>query len=67
MVGLALGLRPEAALHGVKVSALCPGAVETPILDRGPADDIPTMATETVTARQYLTLLKQKPVAADRS
>ena len=66
VVGLALGLRPEAALHGVMVSVLCPGAVETPILDRAPADDLPTMATETVTARQYLTLLKQKPVAADR-
>ena len=34
VVGLSSALRPEAALHGVRVSALCPGAVETPILDR---------------------------------
>ena len=66
VVGLGLGLRPEAALHGLRVSVLCPGAVETPILDRMPADDLPATQTTLVTARQYLSLLKQKPVAADR-
>lgn len=66
VVGLGLGLRAEAALHGVRVTVLCPGAVETPILDRGPADDLPATATSPVTARAYLSLLKQKPVAADR-
>jgi NAD(P)-dependent dehydrogenase (short-subunit alcohol dehydrogenase family) len=66
VVGLALGLRPEAALRGVKVSVLCPGAVETPILDRIPPADLPAGATAPVTARQYLSLLKQKPMAADR-
>lgn len=30
VIGLALGIRPEAALHGVRVSALCPGTVENP-------------------------------------
>lgn len=66
VVGLALGLRPEAALHGVGVSVLCPGAVETPILDRTPAGDLPATATAPVTARRYLSLLRQRPVAADR-
>jgi NAD(P)-dependent dehydrogenase (short-subunit alcohol dehydrogenase family) len=66
VVGLALGLRPEAALHGVDVSVLCPGAVETPILDRTPPEDLPARATPPVTARQYLSLLKQEPVEADR-
>jgi len=66
VVGLALGLRSEAALHGVRVSVLCPGAVETPILDRMPADELPATATAPVTARQYLSLLKQKPIAAER-
>jgi short-subunit dehydrogenase len=66
VVGLALGLRPEAALHGVDVSVLCPGAVETPILDRLPPEDLPARATSPVTARQYLSLLKQEPVEADR-
>ena len=66
VVGLALGLRSEAALHGVRVSVLCPGAVETPILDRMPADELPATATAPVTARQYLSLLKQKPITAER-
>ena len=66
VVGLALGLRAEAALHGVRVSVLCPGAVDTPILDRLPDDSLPATATPPVTAREYLSLLKQKPVDADR-
>ncbi len=66
VVGLALGLRPEAALHGVRVSVLCPGAVETPILDRLPDEDLPATGTAPVTARRYLSLLKQQPIAADR-
>jgi NAD(P)-dependent dehydrogenase (short-subunit alcohol dehydrogenase family) len=35
VVGLSLALRSEAAGRGVKVLALCPSAVETPILDSG--------------------------------
>jgi len=35
VVGLSLALRSEAAAHGVGVLALCPAAVETPILDKG--------------------------------
>lgn len=66
VVGLALGLRPEAALHGVRVSVLCPGAVETPILDRPPVDDLPPTPTAPATAREYLSLLKQRPVDVDR-
>lgn len=33
VVGLTLALRSEAAAHGVGVTALCPAAVETPLLD----------------------------------
>ncbi|MCU1360086.1 MAG: short-chain dehydrogenase/reductase [Ilumatobacteraceae bacterium] len=65
VVGLSLGLRPEAALHGVKVSVLCPGAVETPILDRLPDADLPATASRQVTAREYLRVVHQKPMAAD--
>ncbi len=32
VVGLSTSLRPEAALYGVRVSAVCPGFIETPIL-----------------------------------
>jgi NAD(P)-dependent dehydrogenase (short-subunit alcohol dehydrogenase family) len=39
VVGLSLALRSEAAVHGVRVLALCPGAVETPILDKGAVGD----------------------------
>ncbi|KUI33649.1 short-chain dehydrogenase [Mycobacterium sp. IS-1590] len=35
VVGLSLALRSEAAARGVKVLAVCPAAVETPILDKG--------------------------------
>ena len=33
VVGLSLALRVEAAAHGIRVSALCPGFVDTPLLD----------------------------------
>lgn len=35
IVGLCKSLRVEAARHGVRVSALCPGVVQTPLLDQG--------------------------------
>jgi short-subunit dehydrogenase len=65
VVGLSLGLRPEAALHGVKVSVLCPGTVETPILDRTPDPDLPRTASTPVTAREYLAVVRQKAAPAD--
>lgn len=65
VVGLSLGLRPEAALRGVRVSVLCPGTVETPILDAGPQPDLPPTASAPVSARQYLTALGQRAMPAD--
>src|SRR5438105_1750559 len=65
VVGLSTGLRSEAALHGVRVSVLCPGSIDTPILDRAPDDDLPPMPSAPVTAREYLELVKQKPIPAD--
>jgi short-subunit dehydrogenase len=35
IVGLSLALRSGAAAHGVGVLAICPAAVETPLLDKG--------------------------------
>jgi len=35
VVGMSKALRVEAAIHGVRVSALCPGVVRTPILEGG--------------------------------
>jgi NAD(P)-dependent dehydrogenase (short-subunit alcohol dehydrogenase family) len=65
VVGLSTGLRPEAALHGVRVSVLCPGAVETPILDRAPPEGLPPTRSAPVTARQYLAVVGQRPMAAE--
>lgn len=65
VVGLSTGLRPEAALHGVRVSALCPGSIDTPILDRPPEDGLPTGSSEPVTGRQYLKVLRQRPSPVD--
>ncbi len=66
VVGLSLGLRPEAARHGVHVSVVCPGAVETPILDRLPPADLPATPTAPVTPRAFLSVLGQTPIDADR-
>jgi NAD(P)-dependent dehydrogenase (short-subunit alcohol dehydrogenase family) len=66
VVGLSIALRPEAARHGVRVSVLCPGAVETPILDRLPPDGLPATPSAPVTARAYLERLHQRPMRADR-
>ena len=39
VVGLSVSLRAEARRHGVGVSAVCPGVIDTPILDtEGPLD-----------------------------
>lgn len=39
VVGLTRALRTEAAVHGVRISALCPGGIETPIMDtQNPAE-----------------------------
>ena len=35
VVGLSKALRVEAQLHGIRVSAICPGAIRTPILTGG--------------------------------
>lgn len=55
MVGLAAGLRPEAARHGVGVTVVCPGPVETPLLDEASA----TPGTE---VRRYLTAAAGTPL-----
>lgn len=64
VVGLSTSLRPEAALHGVRVSVLCPGSIDTPILDSSPPSDLPPQPPETLTGRQFMAVIKQKPVPA---
>jgi len=64
IVGLSTGLRLEAARHGVNVSVLCPGSVETPGLDLLPDDDLPNLATH-ATGRDYVRVLGFEPMSAD--
>lgn len=66
VVGLSTSLRPEARQHGVKVSVLCPGAIDTPILDASPPADLPMPPPGTLTGRQFMALIKQKPIAPAR-
>ena len=44
VVGLSTSLRAEAASHGVRVSVVCPGVIETPLLDKGNPPDLPAVA-----------------------
>ncbi|HEU5301184.1 MAG TPA: SDR family oxidoreductase [Acidimicrobiia bacterium] len=64
VVGLSTTLRPEAALHGVRVSALCPGAVDTPILDHEDLADLPSRP-RSLTGREYMAMVGLKPMSPD--
>jgi NAD(P)-dependent dehydrogenase (short-subunit alcohol dehydrogenase family) len=72
VVGLSTALRPEAARFGVDVTVLCPGAVDTPILDSpGPDDSTPETSprqppTLTLTGRQYMAVIGLTPIPAER-
>ncbi|GAA3389308.1 SDR family NAD(P)-dependent oxidoreductase [Cryptosporangium minutisporangium] len=58
IVGLSLALRSEAAAHGVGVTVVCPGAVDTPILDKG--------SVGRIVARDLFLQGKQRPYDVDR-
>ena len=64
VVGLSASLRIEAASRGVRVSALCPAAVETPLLDKRPPAEagVPWMPD----VRSYLTRMGGAPYPVQR-
>ncbi len=65
VVGLSTSLRIEAAAYGVRVSALCPSAIETPILDSdNPADLPPTSWRPDL--RRFLTKLAGPPYPVEK-
>lgn len=66
VVGLSAALRPEAARHSVRVTALCPGSVDTPILDGGPPADLPVLASPVLTGREYMAMVRLKPIPPAR-
>jgi NAD(P)-dependent dehydrogenase (short-subunit alcohol dehydrogenase family) len=45
VVGLSTSLRAEAARHGVRVSVVCPGVIDTPLLDKPNPSDLPAPAS----------------------
>jgi NAD(P)-dependent dehydrogenase (short-subunit alcohol dehydrogenase family) len=64
VVGLTLSLRAELGERGVRLSALCPGVIETPILDKGNPGDLPPLSRE-LPVRDYLQRFnKPYPAAA---
>ncbi len=66
VVGLSTTLRPEAARRGVRVTVVCPGAIETPILDKASPADLPAQPEGTLTSRQFLDMMRMRPMPADR-
>jgi NAD(P)-dependent dehydrogenase (short-subunit alcohol dehydrogenase family) len=62
VVGLSVGLRMEGAAHGVRSTAVCPGLIETPLLDKGNAVDIP--GAPDLDVRAMLTAVMGKPYPA---
>ena len=65
VVGLTTSLRLEAQRYGVRVSAFCPAAVETPLLDADTPADLPPL-TSRPNVRQYLEKAAGAAYPADR-
>jgi NAD(P)-dependent dehydrogenase (short-subunit alcohol dehydrogenase family) len=65
VVGLSESLRMEAADLGVRVSVVCPGVIDTPLLDKGNPPDLPRLSHEP-NARRLLTSMigRAYPAAA---
>ena len=53
VVGLSTSLRAEGASHGVRVSVVCPGVIDTPLLDKGNPKDLPP-TTDLTNGRKLL-------------
>jgi NAD(P)-dependent dehydrogenase (short-subunit alcohol dehydrogenase family) len=65
VVGLSVSLRLEAAAYGVRVSALCPSAIETPILDSDNPADLPPLKWRP-DLRKFLTEISGTPYPVDK-
>lgn len=65
VLGLSLALRAEASGHGVGVTAVCPGIIETPLLERSAPDGLQAPKTAPDT-RRWVTQASGKPYPAER-
>jgi NAD(P)-dependent dehydrogenase (short-subunit alcohol dehydrogenase family) len=66
VVGLSLSLRAEAAAYGVRVTVVCPGVVDTPILDKEGPEDLPRPTLLTGRGREYFRHLQPRFYPADQ-
>jgi short-subunit dehydrogenase len=67
VVGLSLALRAEAARHGVRVSVVCPGVIDTPILDKQEQPGLPVPPSiQGMDPRVWLTRLGGPPYPPQR-
>jgi short-subunit dehydrogenase len=66
VVGLSGALRAEGATVGVRVSVICPGAVDTPILDNDQPADLPPLTAATMKGREYMATVGLRPIPADK-
>ena len=64
VVGLSTSLRLEGAARGVRVSVLCPSAIETPLLDSGNPADISIPWAPDI--RRFLTTLAGPPYPVEK-
>lgn len=64
IVGLTQSLRLEAEIYNVRVSALCPAAIETPLLDRTEIPGLPPMVW-LPNVRRFLTRLAGPPYSVE--
>lgn len=64
IIGLSRSLRLEAEAYNVNVSAICPGTIDTPMLDNSK----PTSMDEefSIDTREYLTLISGKPMSSSK-
>ena len=67
VVGLSLALRAEAARHGVRVSVVCPGVIDTPILDKQEQPGLPVpRSIQGMDPRVWLTRIGGPPYPPQR-
>ncbi len=65
VVGLGVSLRIEGAALGVRVSTLCPAAIETPLLDSDNPPDLPPLSWRP-DVRRFLTRLAGPPYSVEK-
>lgn len=68
VVGLSVNLRAAGAQHGVRVSVLCPGWIDTPMLDSGMPEGLPDTPSMrgAPSIREFLRRTGQTAYPADR-